>query len=90
MSGETRKERKQTRSVKGYKKRSGSTQTQGEVSRGCGCELLFEDGAVEDALGGGPGVSDGERRVVCVLRDVAAELLGVVSAAACGLQDERG
>ena len=62
----------------------------GEVSRSCGCELLFGDGAVKDALDGGPGVSDGEWRIVCVFRAVADELLGVISRAACGLQDERG
>ena len=66
-----------------------STGRLGEVSRSCGCELLFGDGAVKDALDGGPGVSDGGWRIVCVFRAVADELLGVMSRAACGLQDER-
>ena len=46
----------------------------GEGSRGCGCELLVGVGAVEDALDGGPGVSDGEWRVVCIFHEVADEL----------------
>ena len=60
---------------------SGSTERLGEVSRGCGCELLFGD------ENGRPCVSDGEWRVVCVFHEVADELLGVVSRAAVGLQD---
>ena len=50
------------------------------------CELPFGDGAVKDALDGGPCVLDGEWRVVCVFHEVTDELLGVVSGAACGLQ----
>ena len=46
----------------------------------------FGDGAVEDALDGGPGVSDGEGRFVCIFHEVAGELLGVISRAApCSL-----
>ena len=61
----------------------------GKVSRGCCCELLVGDGAVKDALDGRPCVSDGEWRVVGVSHEVADELLGVVSRAACSLQGER-
>ena len=59
------------------------------MSRGCGCELLFGDGAVNDALDGRPCVSEGKGRVVCVFHEVADELLGMISRTACGLQDER-
>ena len=51
---------------------------------------MFGDGAVEDTVDGRPGVSYGERGVVCVFHEVAAELLGVLSWATSGLQDERG
>ena len=36
-----------------------------------GCELLFGDGTVEDTLDGGPGVPDGEWRVVGISQEVA-------------------
>ena len=68
----------------GCRRASGSAERQGEVSRGCSCELLFGDGAVEDALDGGPGGG-----FVCIFHEVADELLDVVPGAACGFQDER-
>ena len=52
----------------------------GNVSRGCGCELFVWRWRCEG--------QDGEWRFVCVFHEVADELLGVVSRATCGLQDE--
>ena len=45
-----------------------------------GCELLFGDGAVEHTLDGGPGVPDGQWRVVGISQKARPT---------CGLKDER-
>ena len=89
MSGQTRKAREGKQSSfeatsDGVvcKRVSGRTGRQEEVSRGCGCELLFGDGTMEDTLDVGPGVASGGH-------EFADELLGMVSWATCGLLDER-
>ena len=61
----------------------------GKASRACSCEF-FGNGTVEDALDGRACVSDGGWRVVCGFREVADELLDVVTRAASCLQDEQG
>ena len=53
----------------------------GEASRRCGCELLFGDFAVEDALDGWPGVSECKWGIVSIFHEVDDELFGVESRA---------